>query len=71
MGLGIAESFVIAGLDVVFAEVTPERAQGSPSRLADRMRAHVDAGLIVDAAARARRRSAPRTTSPTPCATLT
>src|SRR3954451_8881131 len=53
MGLGIAESFVIAGLDVVFAEVTPERAQGSPARLADRMRAHVDAGL-VDGAAMAR-----------------
>jgi 3-hydroxybutyryl-CoA dehydrogenase len=53
MGLGIAESFVIAGLDVVFAEVTPERAQSSPARLADRMRAHVDAGL-VDAAAMGR-----------------
>jgi 3-hydroxybutyryl-CoA dehydrogenase len=50
MGLGIAESFVMAGLDVVFAEVTPERAQGSPARLADRMRAHVDAGLIDRAA---------------------
>jgi 3-hydroxybutyryl-CoA dehydrogenase len=50
MGLGIAESFVLAGLDVVFAEVTPERAQGSPARLADRMRAHADAGLIDPAA---------------------
>src|SRR5262249_11936047 len=39
-------SFVWAGLDVIFAEVTPERAQGSPARLADRMRAHADAGLI-------------------------
>jgi 3-hydroxybutyryl-CoA dehydrogenase len=50
MGLGIAESFVIAGLEVVFAEATPERAQGSPGRLAERMRGHVDAGLIDTAA---------------------
>ena len=53
MGLGIAESFVMAGLDVVFAEVTPERAQGSPARLEERMRGHADAGLIApDAPAR-------------------
>jgi 3-hydroxybutyryl-CoA dehydrogenase len=53
MGLGIAESFLMAGLDVVFAEVTPERAQGSPARLEERMRGHADAGLIAeDAVAR-------------------
>jgi 3-hydroxybutyryl-CoA dehydrogenase len=49
MGLGIAESFLLAGLDVVFAEVTPERAQGSPARLEERMRGHADAGLIDEA----------------------
>jgi 3-hydroxybutyryl-CoA dehydrogenase len=46
MGLGIAESFVVSGLDVVFAEVTPERSRSSPARLAERMKAHADAGLI-------------------------
>jgi 3-hydroxybutyryl-CoA dehydrogenase len=50
MGLGIAESFVVAGLNVIFAEVTPDRAQASPERLAQRMAAHAKAGLI-DAAA--------------------
>jgi 3-hydroxybutyryl-CoA dehydrogenase len=50
MGLGIAESFVMAGLGVVFAEVTPERAHSSPARLAERMRGHAAAGLIDDAA---------------------
>jgi 3-hydroxybutyryl-CoA dehydrogenase len=46
MGLGIAESFVMAGLDVAFAEVTPARAQGSPARLRERMLGHANAGLI-------------------------
>jgi 3-hydroxybutyryl-CoA dehydrogenase len=50
MGLGIAESFLLAGLQVIFAEATPELAQSSPGRLGERMRAHADAGLI-DAAA--------------------
>ena len=50
MGLGIAESFVLAGLQVIFAEATPELAQSSPGRLRDRMRPHAEAGLIDPAA---------------------
>ena len=53
MGLGIAESFVMAGRDVVFAEATAELAHSSPARLEQRMRGHADAGLIdEDAVAR-------------------
>jgi len=46
MGLGIAESFIVSGRQVIFAEVTPERARSSPARLAERMEAHANAGLI-------------------------
>jgi 3-hydroxybutyryl-CoA dehydrogenase len=46
MGLGIAETLLIAGLDVALAEATPELAAASPRRLAERMQAHADAGLI-------------------------
>ena len=54
MGLGIAESFVIAGLDVAFVEATHELCRASRQRLVERMRAHADAGLIPrDAAERA------------------
>jgi 3-hydroxybutyryl-CoA dehydrogenase len=56
MGLGIAESFVVAGLDVIFAEASPERAQASPARLKERLQAHADAGLVEpDAVERATR----------------
>lgn len=46
MGLGIAETFVLGGLQVIFGEATPRLAAASPGRLAERMRAHADAGLI-------------------------
>lgn len=54
MGLGIAESFVIAELDVTFVEATPELCRESRERLVERMRGHAEAGLIPhDAAERA------------------
>lgn len=53
MGLGIAESLVIAELGVTFVEATPELCKASRERLIERMRAHAAAGLIAeDAAAR-------------------
>ncbi len=54
MGLGIAESFVLADLDVTFVDASPELSLASRGRLIERMRAHAEAGLIdADAAARA------------------
>jgi 3-hydroxybutyryl-CoA dehydrogenase len=46
MGLGIAETLVLAGVPVVLADATPELGRAAPGRLAARMRAHADAGLI-------------------------
>jgi 3-hydroxybutyryl-CoA dehydrogenase len=51
MGLGIAESFVVAGLDVILAESSVELAHASLARLAERMAGHADAGLIEPEAA--------------------
>jgi 3-hydroxybutyryl-CoA dehydrogenase len=51
MGLGIAESFVIAKLDVTFADATPELCVAARERLIERMRAHAQAGLIDEASA--------------------
>jgi 3-hydroxybutyryl-CoA dehydrogenase len=54
MGLGIAESFLVAGLDVTITEETPALGAAAAERLAERMRGHADAGLIEhEAAARA------------------
>ena len=52
MGLGIAESFVVAGLDVTIAESTLELGHASFARLAERMNGHAEAGLIEPEAAR-------------------
>jgi len=46
MGLGIAETFTLAGVPVVLADATPELAWAATGRLLERMRAHADAGLI-------------------------
>jgi 3-hydroxybutyryl-CoA dehydrogenase len=46
MGLGIAESFLLAGLDVTIVETTPELGRASAERLRERLLAHADAGLI-------------------------
>jgi len=51
MGVGIAESFVIASLDVTFADATPELCFAARERLIERMRAHARAGLIDEASA--------------------
>jgi 3-hydroxybutyryl-CoA dehydrogenase len=51
MGVGIAESFVMAGLDVTLADGTPELGRASLARLAERMNGHADAGLISRACA--------------------
>jgi 3-hydroxybutyryl-CoA dehydrogenase len=51
MGLGIAESLVIAGLEVTFVEATPELCEVSRERLMERMRGHAAAGLIAEDAA--------------------
>jgi 3-hydroxybutyryl-CoA dehydrogenase len=52
MGVGIAETLVLAGLEVVVTDVTPQLGQAALERLAARMHSHADAGLIDrDAAA--------------------
>ena len=51
MGVGIAESFVIANLDVTFVDATPELCAAARERLIERMRAHARAGLIDEASA--------------------
>jgi 3-hydroxybutyryl-CoA dehydrogenase len=51
MGLGIAESFVVAGLDVTLTESSVELAHASLARLAERMAGHADAGLLEPEAA--------------------
>lgn len=46
MGLGIAECFALAGMDVVLIDASPELSELALKRLARRVRAHVDAGLL-------------------------
>jgi 3-hydroxybutyryl-CoA dehydrogenase len=46
MGLGIAEALLLGGVRVVLADATPELTRAAPERLAARMRAHAEAGLI-------------------------
>ncbi|MCY4071829.1 MAG: 3-hydroxyacyl-CoA dehydrogenase family protein [Chloroflexi bacterium] len=46
MGLGIAECFAVAGMDVVLVDGCPELSELALKRLARRVRAHVDAGLL-------------------------
>ncbi|HEU5100597.1 MAG TPA: 3-hydroxyacyl-CoA dehydrogenase family protein [Roseiflexaceae bacterium] len=46
MGLGVAESWVAAGLAVKLVDVSPEQTRLARSRLDQRMRAHAEAGLI-------------------------
>ncbi len=54
MGVGIAESFLAEGLDVVIVDATPERCDAARERLLERMGAHAAAGIITpEAAARA------------------
>jgi 3-hydroxybutyryl-CoA dehydrogenase len=45
MGVGIAASLVMAGLEVVIADATPELGLAARARLLERMRDHAEAGL--------------------------
>lgn len=49
MGLGVAECFALAGLDVVLADETPDASQLALGRLEQRLRGHVEAGLLPEA----------------------
>ena len=55
MGLGVAECFALAGLDVTLVDETPELSQRALERLAARVRDHVDAGLLPESAVEAAR----------------
>jgi 3-hydroxybutyryl-CoA dehydrogenase len=46
MGVGVAECFVAAGISVRLVEETPELSQKACERLVQRVRGHVDAGLL-------------------------
>ncbi|MCY4061773.1 MAG: 3-hydroxyacyl-CoA dehydrogenase family protein [Chloroflexi bacterium] len=50
MGLGVAQCFALAGLEVTLLDETPEASQCALERLAQRVRNHVDAGLLPDTA---------------------
>jgi len=51
MGLGIAQSLVMSGIEVAFTDATPELSRASREQLIERMRAHAAAGLVDEAAA--------------------
>ena len=55
MGLGVAQCFALAGLDVTLLDETPEASQRALERLAERVQNHVDAKLLPDAAVEAAR----------------
>ena len=49
MGLGVAECFAAAGVEGIrLSEATPELAQKAHERLVQRVRGHVDAGLLAE-----------------------
>ena len=50
MGLGIAECLALAGINVVLIDASPELSELALERLLQRVRAHVDAGLLAPAA---------------------
>ena len=50
MGLGVAECFALAGLDVALVDETPEASRQALKDLVDRVRGHVEAGLLPEAA---------------------
>jgi 3-hydroxybutyryl-CoA dehydrogenase len=55
MGLGVAECFAAAGMEVTLADATPELAREAKERLVGRARGHAEAGLLPeDAAGRVR-----------------
>jgi 3-hydroxybutyryl-CoA dehydrogenase len=46
MGLGVAECFAAAGVDVRLTDATPELTQKARERLVERARGHAEAGLL-------------------------
>ena len=50
MGLGVAESFAVAGTAVRLTDVTPESTREAYERLIQRTRGHAEAGLLGAAA---------------------
>jgi 3-hydroxybutyryl-CoA dehydrogenase len=58
MGLGVAESWIAAGIAVTLVDVAPEQTRLAQARLAERVQKHVEAGL-VDPAVSARVASMP------------
>lgn len=56
MGLGVAQCFSLAGLDVLLLDETSEASQRALERLAERVQNHVDAGLLPDSAVKAARK---------------
>lgn len=50
MGLGVAECFALAGLDVALVDESPEASQRALERLAERVRGQVEAGLLPETA---------------------
>jgi 3-hydroxyacyl-CoA dehydrogenase len=46
MGLGVAECFVAAGIQVRICDATPELAQEAQEQLVERARGHAEAGLL-------------------------
>lgn len=50
MGVGVAECFALAGMDVVLLDANSEMSRQALTRLRQRVRGHVDAGLLDEAA---------------------
>ena len=46
MGLGVAESWIAAGVAVTLVDVTPEQTRLAQTRLAQRVKKHAQAGLV-------------------------
>jgi 3-hydroxybutyryl-CoA dehydrogenase len=46
MGLGVAESWIAAGVAVTLVDISPEQTQQARARLEQRVRAHAEAGLV-------------------------
>ena len=55
MGLGVAECFALAGLDVTLADETPAASRQALKSLEERVRMHVDVGLLPESAFEAAR----------------
>jgi len=52
MGLGVAECFAAAGIDVILTDATPESTREAREQLVRRARGHAEAGLLSEEAAR-------------------